>query len=355
VSSRGRQVARTLAAVVAFAVVVGSALLALGRGERPASGPGRTDATRPVAASVAPRLDGEVLDTIGVVSENALRHLSYRRAAQDWARITSNPDVDLIGWQESKSPDFRAIYPTYRERGWDTWHYPDPDGPISLAITWRTAVFDLEDVRFEKMHDGGWPRQTTDPFPVRWVVVARLRHLPSGRMVTLLNTHVNHHVETGHRFQHNLNARYAKRHLAALAGLWNTVATEPDKVVVGTGDYNFDHADDARWRPRGGITRTFRGEAVRRTTRSGVGACGPRATPAGSTTSSWRPGRCVRRGPRAQLSSPVTGRCRGSTPTTGRSWPGFACTAETRLIGRGQWSEFIPILRRALDGESRRV
>ena len=41
--------------------------------------------------------------------------------------------------------------------------------------------------------------------------------------------------------------------------MWNTTAGD---VVAGTGDYNFDHADDADARPRGGISRQFEEEAV---------------------------------------------------------------------------------------------
>lgn len=196
------------------------------------------------------------------VSMNAFRHLSRRDSESDWDRITGNDKVDLIGWQESKSPEWRSLYPTYRSRGWDTWHVPDPDGPISVAISWRTSVFELESVEPRKMHDGGFPRETTDPFPARWVVEAHFRHKPTGRKVILLNTHVTQHIETGHRFQENLNARRAKVHLKTLAGMWDTVATSPDDVVVGTGDYNFDYADDSRYRPVGGITKRFRGKAV---------------------------------------------------------------------------------------------
>jgi endonuclease/exonuclease/phosphatase family metal-dependent hydrolase len=259
-------VSRRIVAVLAAAVaglVVATALVATyvdarGPDERHrAHDPGTPPALQ--RAAVARKLRGEVLDTIGVVSANAFRHLSWAGAKHDWDRLTGNPDVDLIGWQESKSPAFRSLYPRYAAAGWQTWYRPDPDGPISLAVTWRTSTFGLEGVRFVKMHDGGFPRQTTDPFPARWVVVVTLRHRASGRTVTLLNTHVNQHIETGHGFQHNLNARRAHQHLARLATMWGTV---PGDVVVGTGDYNFDYADDSRYRPAGGTTQAFAGRAL---------------------------------------------------------------------------------------------
>ncbi|NHC24840.1 hypothetical protein G6553_16865 [Nocardioides sp. IC4_145] len=250
---------RVLAALVAAVVVTVAVVVALGRdGTDPGGGTPRP-AVEEGRPRVAPRLPGEVLTTIGVVSYNALRHLPLERARRDWDRLTGRDDVDLIGWQESKSPAFRQLYPQYRARGWETWHWPDPDGPISLAVSWRTATFELLDVSFRRMHRGGYPRETTDPFPARWVVTAQLRHRATGRTVTLLNTHVNQHIETGQRFERNLNAERAKQHLAKLARMWDTA---PGSVVLGTGDYNFDFADDSRAKPAGGITRTFRGHAT---------------------------------------------------------------------------------------------
>lgn len=77
--------------------------------------------------------------------------------------------------------------------------------------------------------------------------------------MTLVNTHANQTIETGDRFEDNLNARFAKRHLRKLSRMWRTLDGD---VVVGAGDYNFDHADDDRARPAGGITRRFGGAAV---------------------------------------------------------------------------------------------
>jgi hypothetical protein len=207
----------------------------------------------------APKLPGRVVGEVGVASFNAYRHLEYPDAKADWDRITGNDQVDLIGWQESRSPAFRTLYPRYRDRGWETWHYPDADGPISLAISWRPEVLTLEKIRWWRMHRGGYPSQTDSPFPARWVVAATFRHRASGLLLTLLNTHVNQHTEDGDQFRHNLNARRARIHLAKLSRLWQTV---PGDVVLGTGDYNFDYADDSSARPRGGISRRFEGRAV---------------------------------------------------------------------------------------------
>ncbi|NYG53886.1 hypothetical protein [Nocardioides perillae] len=204
-------------------------------------------------------LPGRVVATLGVVSFNAYRHLPRARARADWQRLTARDDVDLVGWQEAKSPAFRALAPRYRARGFETWRWPDPDGPISLAFSWRPAVLTLLDVDVEKVHRGGYPRETDDPFPARWVVTAQFRHRGTGLAVTLLNTHVNQGIETGDGFADNLNARFARRHLARLAALWPTA---PGDVVVGTGDYNFDHVDDRDARPVGGIARRFAGRAT---------------------------------------------------------------------------------------------
>ena len=251
---------RTALAVLLLALAISAATIAyraVGDGA-PTSADPRTEPTAERPAR-APIRQGEVLDTVGVVSYNALHRLRFDKASEDWRRLTRRDDVDLIGWQEAKSQPFRTLYPRFEERGWSTWHYPVPDGPVSLAFSWRRDTFDLLDVGHRRMHRGGYPSQTDSPFPARWVVTAQLRHRASGRAVTLLNTHVNQTIETGQRFEDNLNATRAKRHLRLLAGLWSTT---PGDVVVGTGDYNFDYADDAAARPRGGISRRFEGEAV---------------------------------------------------------------------------------------------
>lgn len=208
---------------------------------------------------VTHRLPGTVIDTIGVASFNAYYRLGLRGSRHDWDRLTSDPAIDVIGWQEAKSPSFRQLNQQYVARGWDTWRWPDADGPIQLALSWRSATFALLGVEFHRMHSGGYPRQTDDPFPARWVVVARLRHLASGRTLTLLDTHLNQHIETGDHFEDNLNARRAKVHLRKLARLWDSA---PGDLVVGTGDYNFDYADDSTARPAGGISRTIAGHAT---------------------------------------------------------------------------------------------
>ena len=69
----------------------------------------------------AARLPGPLVDTLGVASFNVLRHLPRRPAMRDAVRLTSDPRVDVVGWQETRA----AYFPNVRERlateGWDTW------------------------------------------------------------------------------------------------------------------------------------------------------------------------------------------------------------------------------------------
>ncbi|MBS44833.1 MAG: hypothetical protein CMH83_17035 [Nocardioides sp.] len=217
----------------------------------------------PVAAvgtpSVAPRLRGEVAGTIGVLSFNALKYLGPKRALHDWRRVARRTDVDLIGWQETRNDPWADAAAVFEGEGWRTWQYPDLSGPKQLAVSWRPDVLRLVDVTWQRVHDGATPRETERPFPARYVVRARFVHRASGLTVTLLNTHLNHAIETGHGFDDNLNARRAKQHLRVLSRMWDRT---PGDVVLGTGDYNFDQADDAAYRPAGGISRRFAGRAV---------------------------------------------------------------------------------------------
>ena len=269
---------RSIRLLLAVLLVVGLSTAAIvivcdHRGGQPGTPSPQTKSSTPPSSSgggakVAPVLQAKgrarpVQATFGVASANAYRHLNLDQAKADWDRLTSREGVDLIGWQESKSDQFRTLYPQYRDQGWDTWFWPDPDtGPISLAFSWRTSAFDLLDVETQRMHKGGYPRETDDPFPARWLVKATFRHRETGRVIVLLNTHLNQHIETGQGFEKNLNARRAKTHLRKLATIFRETAADPAVTVIGTGDYNFDYADDSKARPTGGITDRFEGVAT---------------------------------------------------------------------------------------------
>ncbi|MDP2773600.1 MAG: hypothetical protein Q8O61_08580 [Nocardioides sp.] len=207
---------------------------------------------------MTPRLEGRLVDTIGVASFNAWRLLGRKGAKADWDRITGSSEIDLIGWQESKSTIWADLYPDYRARGWETWHWPDVDGPRSVAVSWRAGTFELVGTGYARMHRGGYPSETDAPFPARWVVRVTLRHLESGMVVTLLNTHANQTIETGHGWEDNLNAERARVHYRKLARLY---AEAEGDVVIGTGDFNWDYADDSTYRPTGGISRTVARQA----------------------------------------------------------------------------------------------
>ncbi|MCD4536315.1 hypothetical protein LRP67_19665 [Nocardioides sp. cx-169] len=237
-------------AVVVAALVVGAVVW--GRHDDSAR-PRREEAAPEPVARVAPRLDGRVLDTIGVASVNAWLVLGEPGARADWDRVTSNPEIDLIGWQEASSEAWAGLYPRYRARGWETWHRAGADGPEALAVSWRRRVFTLVDAGYVRAHDASPPGASDAPFPVKWVLQVSLRHRASGMLVTVLNTHVNHTVETGHGWEKNLNAVMARRHYRLLTRMLDEA---PGDVVMSTGDYNWDYADDTEYHPRGGIGQT---------------------------------------------------------------------------------------------------
>lgn len=244
---------KALLATLVVACLLAGAALAVGHDDTEPKTKTESEAKDYGVARVAPRLEGRLVDTIGVASFNAWRLLGRPGAKADWDRITGNPDLDLIGWQESKSEVWADLYPDYRARGWETWHWPDVDGPRSVAMSWRTRTFELLDVGFTKVHDGGHPSETDAPFPARWVVEVTLRHRESGLRVTVLNTHVNQTIETGHGWEENLNAEMARGHYRLLARMFDEAEGD---VVLGTGDYNWDYADDSEYRPAGGISHT---------------------------------------------------------------------------------------------------
>jgi endonuclease/exonuclease/phosphatase family metal-dependent hydrolase len=207
----------------------------------------------------AAKLPGRVVDDVGVASFNVYRHLPRRLAVEDALRLTAYDEVDIVGWQETRASYFPAVKRRLARRGWDTWQLWQPHGPFWLAVSWRRDRFSLVDGSWTEAHRGAGKQRTDLPFPPRGYVVVTLRHRSSGRLLTVLDTHLNQGIETGARFQDTLNATYAKEHLRALADVWDDL---PGDLVVGTGDFNFDFRDDFRARPAGGIWRTQHGRAT---------------------------------------------------------------------------------------------
>ncbi len=249
-----RRVALGVVAVV-VALVCAGVVAVVGLGTRDDDGRTRA-ASSP--SRVAP-LPGRVLDDLGVVSFNARRTLTPEQARRDWARLAGTRGVDLVGWQEAATPMFRDLAAEYADRGWGTWQAPGTGAAAPLAVSWRRDTFAFLGATTRRMHAGASAAVTAAPFPSRWVVTVRLRHRDSGRTITLLDTHVNQTIETGQRFERNLNARRAKRHYRTMARMWSR---SPGDVVLGTGDFNVDYADDAAARPAGGLSRVFEGRAV---------------------------------------------------------------------------------------------
>lgn len=234
------------------------AAMAVPAGCSASTDPDPDPAALPEARPVS-RLPGRVVDTLGVASFNVYRHLPRREAMADALRLTGDERVDVIGWQETRADYFPDVRRRLARHGWDTWQLWEPDGPFWLAVSWRRELFDLVEGSWTEAHGGAGPQRTDLPFPPRGYIVVTLRHRDSGRLLTVVDTHLNQGIETGDRFQDTVNADYAKEHLRELAAVWDEV---PGDLVVGTGDYNFDFHDDFRARPEGGIWDTQHAHAA---------------------------------------------------------------------------------------------
>jgi len=184
---------------------------------------------------------------IGVASANVFRNLSRARARHDIDLLSRRENVDLIGWQEAER--WRGILTDLRARGWATKQfYGEPD---ELAVSWRASKFRFRSAAYQEMHEGAGSRLTAAPFGPRFVIRVTLTQRSTGRTVTVLDTHVNSHIEDLDRPGHprdNLNADRARLHLARMHDLWADV---PGRYVVATGDLNVDYAADARVRADG--------------------------------------------------------------------------------------------------------
>lgn len=196
---------------------------------------------------------------IGIATVNVERTRRERPIVKDMRRIARVRSVDVIGWQEADVAGFQDNYVDLEPLGWTTKIFTDGDGSLQLPISWRPAVFTLVDANAVQVTEGAGPDETTHPFRPKWVTSVRLRHLDSGRLLTVMNTHVPNHVETGDEWQDNVNADYARVHYRRLADL---MTARPGADVVAMGDLQWDHKDDRDARPEDGITETFEGRVL---------------------------------------------------------------------------------------------
>lgn len=204
------------------------------------------------AAPAAP----QPVATVGVVTYNVNRGNVRETFLADAERLATDPDVDLVGWQEAFT--HRPWLARLREHGWETaWFEP---GAKELPVSWRADAFELLDAAQHQMHDAWMGKRRRRP--PRFVVRVCLRHRATGHRLTFLNTHVTSRIEDrdhpGH-WGHGRGVGPARRHLAQLAAMWDGV---PGRYVVAAADLNFDHVHEARVRPAGGPSDAFAGRAV---------------------------------------------------------------------------------------------
>lgn len=210
---------------------------------RPTVGPLRGGQSVAGVAPVERALD------IGVATMNLWAQQSVAGATADARRLTSNRDVDIVGWQESQY--FGGVLASL-PRAWRSATVPRSDGIGEIAVSWRRDRFRLERVRLLPGTDGVEAGEGPYPFGGRGILVVTLTERSTGHRVSVLNAHLPPQSESPTspgRWAATLNADRARTHLARLAKVWRGV---PSRWVVGTGDFNFDARADLRKRPAGG-------------------------------------------------------------------------------------------------------
>jgi endonuclease/exonuclease/phosphatase family metal-dependent hydrolase len=186
-------------------------------------------------------------DEIGVVTMNQFSRLSVPQARSDAELVTSRPEADVVGWQEAQH--FGAVFWGLRQRGWDTKRFPQ--GAKELAVSWRRSKFDYVSSSSRLVAWGVDEVTGRYPFGNRYIVRVTLRHKPTGRLLSVVNTHLPHKAEDRDRPGHwttTSNAARARFQLVRMRREWKQA---PGRWVVGTGDYNFDARADARVGLRG--------------------------------------------------------------------------------------------------------
>lgn len=191
---------------------------------------------------------------IGVVSHNMWQQQSPARAAADARRLTSDPAVDIVGWQESQY--FGGVLASL-PKGWRSATVQRPDGIGEVAVSWRHDRFRLERMRLLPGTDGVAASEGDYPFGGRGIMVVTLAERSTGRRLSVVNVHLPPQSESSTapgRWAATPNAERARQHLERIARTWRGLSA---RWVVGTGDYNFDARADLRRRSPGGPIATL--------------------------------------------------------------------------------------------------
>ena len=179
---------------------------------------------------------------IGVVTMNEFNQLSIAQARADAVSVTSKSAADIVGWQEARG--FGPVFGTLKDRGWATRRFPS--GAKELAVSWRRAEFAYVGATSRLVAFGVDEVTGRYPFGNRYIIRVTLRHRATGRLLSVINTHLPHKSEDRDRPGHwtrTSNAARARFQLERMRREWETA---PGRWVVGTGDYNFDARADAR-------------------------------------------------------------------------------------------------------------
>ena len=199
----------------------------------------------PPIGSRPPSRAGELIerrDLVGIVTMNQFRQVTVEQALQDALYVTSRSGVDVVGWQESKS--FGPVFASLRKRGWATKQFPR--GAKDLAISWRRAEFEYVSSSSRLVAYGVDEVAGRYPFGHRYIIRVTLRHRETGRLLSVIDTHLPQKIEDlDHpgRWLTTSNAARARYQLERMTREWRQA---PGRWVVGTGDYNFDAWSDAK-------------------------------------------------------------------------------------------------------------
>jgi endonuclease/exonuclease/phosphatase family metal-dependent hydrolase len=217
-----------------------------GGGEARASLSSVTSLAIPPIGEKPPTRAGAVIerrDLVGVVTMNQYgRELSTTQALADARFVTSRSGVDVVGWQESQR--FGPVFSALRSRGWATRQFPN--GARELAISWRRAEFEYVSSSSRLVAYGVDEVTGRYPFGHRYIIRVTLRHRPTGRLLSVINTHLPQKIEDldrPGRWMKTSNAARARFQLERMRREW---LQAPGRWVVGTGDYNFDARADRR-------------------------------------------------------------------------------------------------------------
>lgn len=180
--------------------------------------------------------------------------LGVKKVRHDIRRIMLKSGTDAGGFQEFSGPrDRRLLRRIAKRHNWG-WYMPD-NGARTIPIVWKRSRFRLIKGESRRVH-----RAEKGVTPSRWINIARLREIKTGKVFVLINAHTiakaSFDAQPHDRHGNTYRVARLRKHLAMLREAILDMHGISEHVVA-VGDLNVNFLADQRRRVAGFPTKVL--------------------------------------------------------------------------------------------------